>query len=93
MSSETVALLDALSQGERVRVLEVIDDWNDNIAVSRSDIADSVPAPDGVPLPSGFLTGTIEMPTTRSRGSSGSPSWPDGSTSLKRTKTTRGMAE
>lgn len=62
MSPETVASLDALSDNERARVLGVLDYyyWNDYIAVSRSDIITSALAPEGAPLPEGFLTGTIE---------------------------------
>ena len=33
--------------------------WNDYIAGSRSDIIASPLAPDGAPLPAGFLTGPI----------------------------------
>lgn len=62
MSPETVASLAALTDGERARVLELLGDyyWNDYIAVSRSDISVSALAPEGAPLPNGFLTGTIE---------------------------------
>jgi hypothetical protein len=62
MGPETVASLDALSADERARVLDALDDyyWNDYIAGSRSDIVASDLAPEGAPLPDGFLTGTIE---------------------------------
>jgi hypothetical protein len=48
---------------ERAWVFDVLDDyyWNDYIAVSRSAIITSVLAPEGAPLPNGFLTGTIEI--------------------------------
>lgn len=61
MSTETVASLDALTVDERARVLDVLDDyyWNDYIAVSRGDIITSALAPEGAPLPDGFLTGRI----------------------------------
>ncbi len=60
MSPEMVASLDALSGDERARVLDVLDDyyWNDYIAVSRRDIIASVLAPEGAPLPLGYLKGS-----------------------------------
>ena len=61
MSPETVASLNALSEGERARVLGALDDYyrNDYIAASRNVIIASVLAPEGAPLPDGFVTGTI----------------------------------
>jgi hypothetical protein len=61
MSATTIAALNALSGDERVRVLGVLDDyyWNDYIANSRSEIIASHLAPEGAPLPDGFLAGPI----------------------------------
>lgn len=62
MSPETVASLDALSEDERERVLKALDDyyWNDYIAGSRSEMIAAGLAPEGVPLPDGFLGGVIK---------------------------------
>ena len=62
MSTETVASLKALSEDERARVLDALDDyyWNDYIAFSPSDTITLALAPEGAPLPDGFLSGTIK---------------------------------
>lgn len=61
MSAETVDSLKAMAPSARAELMDLLDDyyWNDYVARSRRELVRSPMAPEGAPLPAGYITAVI----------------------------------